>query len=284
MNIQLSKYDIEKGEENAEGKAAVGLIFAVITFFFLFLFGAYVMRGVIEEKTNRIVEVIISSVKPFQLMIGKIIGVGLVAITQVLIWVVFSIIIFSIAGLLFENGAFSSAEAMAEIAEQQGGTANLDFESFLAQNKLTKILLDINWLQLLSMFVLYFVGGYILYSSLFAAIGSVVDSDTDSQQLMMPIMLPLFFAYIVAIMSVDNPEGTAAQIFSIVPFTSPTVMMVRISVGNVPIWELLLSVVLLITTCFFMVWLAAKIYRTGILMYGKRPTYRELWKWLFYKT
>ncbi|WP_306640262.1 ABC transporter permease [Sanyastnella coralliicola] len=284
VNIQLQKFSIDKGEEYDDSKAGIGMFFAVIIFFFIFLFGAYVMRGVIEEKTNRIVEVIVSSVKPFQLMMGKIIGVGFVAITQVVIWVAFSLIIFTIAGALFESGAFTDTDAMAQVMEQQGGAANMDFETYLSQTDGLSTIIDMNWGYLILMFIVFFVGGYVLYSSLFAAIGAVVDNETDTQQLMMPVMLPLFFAYFIAIMSVNNPEGVAAQVFSIIPFTSPTVMMVRVAVGNVPVWELLLSVVLLIATCFFMVWLAAKIYRTGILMYGKRPTYRELWKWLFYKT
>lgn len=286
VNIGLNLISIEKGESFDEGRAGIGMLFAVIIFFFVFLFGAYVMRGVIEEKTSRIVEVIISSVRPFQLMMGKIIGVGLVALTQVAIWIVFSMVIFSVAGILFESGAFGDVQQVAEMAEgmQAQGPANMDFESYLAEQDGLSLLVEMNWPLIIFMFIIFFLGGYMIYASLFAAIGAAVDHETDTQQFMTPVMLPLFFAYFVAILSVNNPEGTAAQIFSIVPFTSPTVMMVRVAVGNVPVWELILSIVLLIITCYLMISLAAKIYRTGILMYGKRPSYKELWKWLFYKS
>ncbi len=282
IDLLVNKINIQKGDTYAQERAGVGMGFSVIIFFFIFLFGAYVMRGVMEEKSNRIVEVIVSSVRPFQLMIGKIIGIGLVAITQLMIWVVFSFIIFTIVGALFEAGTLESAMGTAEMME--GGQANMDFESYLAQQDGFKLLLEINWFVMLGTFVVYFVGGYLLYSGLFAAIGAAVDDENDVQQFMTPVMLPLFFSYFVAILSVSNPEGMAAQIFSFIPFTSPTVMMVRVAIGGVALWEWLLSVLILAGTCVGMIWIAAKIYRTGILMYGKRPSYRELWKWLFYKS
>lgn len=282
IDLLVNKINIQKGDTYEQERAGVGMGFSVIIFFFIFLFGAYVMRGVMEEKSNRIVEVIVSSVRPFQLMIGKIIGIGLVAITQLMIWVVFSFIIFTIVGALFEAGTLESAMGTAEMME--GGQANMDFESYLAQQDGFKLLLEINWFVMLGTFVVYFVGGYLLYSGLFAAIGAAVDDENDVQQFMTPVMLPLFFSYFVAILSVSNPEGMAAQIFSFIPFTSPTVMMVRVAIGGVALWEWLLSVLILAGTCVGMIWIAAKIYRTGILMYGKRPSYRELWKWLFYKS
>lgn len=283
IDLLVNKINIKKGDAYEQERAAVGMGFSVVIFFFIFLFGAYVMRGVMEEKSSRIVEVIVSSVRPFQLMMGKIIGIGLVAITQLLIWVAFSLIIFAVVAGLFEAGTFQSALGAAEMA---GGSApaNLDFESFLAQQSGFKLLLEINWLLMLSMFALYFVGGYLLYSGLFAAIGAAVDDENDIQQFMTPVMLPLFFSYFVAILSVNNPEGFAAQLFSFIPLTSPTVMMVRVAIGGVTAWELIGSLALLAVTCVGMIWMAGKIYRTGILMYGKRPGYKELWKWMKYKS
>ncbi|MDP4827660.1 MAG: ABC transporter permease [Flavobacteriales bacterium] len=279
VDLSLNKLNIVDGENKFEQeRAGVGMVFAVIIFFFIFVFGAYVMRGVIEEKTSRIIEVIVSSVRPFELMMGKIIGIALVAITQFLIWVVFSMLIFFVAGSLFESGAFEQAASM-----QQQLPQNADFATYLAQQEGFQLLVAINWPLMLSMFLLYFVGGYLLYASLFAAIGAAVDSETDTQQFMMPIMMPLFFSYFLAILSVNNPEGTAAYIASFVPFTSPTVMMVRVAVGNVPVWELILSLALLAGTVVALTWLAGKVYRVGILMYGKRPSYKEIWKWIFYK-
>lgn len=282
VNLAVNKVSIEQGDTFQEGRAGIGMFFAVIIFFFIFLFGAYVMRGVIEEKTNRIVEVIISSVRPIELMMGKIIGVGLVAITQVAIWIAFSLLIFFIAGFIFEAGLLNDSLALQQTA---GATpANADFESYLAQQDGISLLIEMNWPLVIGMFVVYFIGGYLIYASLFAAIGAIVDNETDTQQFMTPVMLPLFFSYLVAVLSVNNPEGIATQVFSFIPLTSPTTMMVRVAVGSVQAWELAVSVLLLLGTSYFLVWLAAKIYRTGILMYGKRPSYKELWKWMIYRS
>lgn len=282
IDLIVNKTNIAKGDAFEQERAGVGMGFSIAIFFFIFLFGAYVMRGVMEEKSSRIVEVIVSSVKPFQLMMGKIIGIGLVAITQLLIWVVFSFIIFLVVGALFEAGTLQSAMDTTEMMQQQ--QANMDFNSYLAQQDGFKLIMEINWPLMLSTFVLYFIGGYLLYSGFFAAIGAAVDDENDVQQFMTPVMLPLFFAYFVSIMSVNNPDGLAAQVFSFIPLTSPTVMMIRVAIGGVSIWELMLSIALLALTCVGVIWLAARIYRTGILMYGKRPSYKELWKWIFYKS
>ncbi|MFT4879854.1 MAG: ABC-2 type transport system permease protein [Flavobacteriales bacterium] len=282
VDLRLNKINIEKGENAFEQeRAGIGSGFAIIIFFFIFLFGAYVMRGIIEEKTSRIVEVIISSVRPFQLMMGKIIGIGFVAMTQFLIWVLFSALIWIVVGTLFESGMLQDTMAVSQ--SMSSGQANLDFETYIQQQEGFNMLLSINWTLMLSMFVVYFIGGYLLYSSLFAAVGAAVDNETDTQQLMTPIMLPLFFSYAIAIMSASNPEGFAARIFSFVPFSSPMVMMVRIATDTVTWWEIMLSIGILAVTCWLMVKIAARIYRVGILMYGKRPGYKELWKWLFYK-
>jgi ABC-2 type transport system permease protein len=279
-SISLAKFDINHKEDASmdQEKGLVGMMLAIIIFFFIFLYGSQVMRGVIEEKSNRIVEVIVSSIKPFQLMMGKIIGIGLVGLTQFLIWIVLSILIFSVAGMIFESGGFDSVAAVNGL--RSGGQTPIDFETFLQQQEGFSLLVSINWPLILFMFFIYFIGGYLLYGSLFASVGAAVDSETDTQQFLMPVMLPLFFSYFVAIMSVNNPEGFAAKVFSFIPLSSPIIMMIRTPMNSTTIWELLLSVALLFATAVFFVWLAGRIYRTGILMYGKKPSYREIWKWI----
>lgn len=287
LSVSLVQKDIEKQDEDSlkQEQAAVGMFFAVIIFFFIFLHGAQVMRGVIEEKTNRIVEVIVSSVRPMQLMLGKIFGIGLVGLTQFVMWIALSFIILSIGELVFNAGYLNPASI---VEAQQAGQivgGQPDFYQTLAQNEAFSVLMRINWPVMILLFIFYFVGGYLLYGSLFAAVGAAVDSETDTQQFMTPVMLPLFFAYFVAIMSVNNPEGQGATIFSIVPLTSPPVMMIRASMGisGDMIWQLILSMVLLIAAFIFTTWVASRIYRVGILMYGKKPSWKELGKWIFYK-
>jgi ABC-2 type transport system permease protein len=242
------------------------------------------MRGVIEEKTSRIVEVIISSVKPFQLMMGKIVGIAMVGLTQFVLWVVLTAIL---AGI----GQATILKDFADLknpALQQNTVPNMPNQVNPQQNinyseaaELFKDIQSINFAQILFAFLFYFLGGYLLYSALFAAVGSAVDSEADTQQFMMPITMPLVISFIAAQFIMQNPEGQLAFWFSIIPFTSPVVMMVRLPFG-VPIWEFALSMGLLIVTFIFMTWLAGKIYRTGILMYGKKVSYKELWKWLRY--
>ena len=279
-SLTLAKFDINNKEDASmdQEKGIVGMMLAIIIFFFIFLYGSQVMRGVIEEKSNRIVEVIVSSIKPFQLMMGKIIGIGLVGLTQFLIWILLSILIFTAAGMIFESGGFDSVAAVDGL--RSGGQTPIDFETFLQQQDGFSLLVSINWPLILFMFFIYFVGGYLLYGSLFASVGAAVDSETDTQQFLMPVMLPLFFSYFVAIMSVSNPEGFAAKLFSFIPLSSPIIMMIRTPLNSTTVWELLLSVAILFATAVFFVWLAGRIYRTGILMYGKKPSYREIWKWI----
>lgn len=279
-SLTLAKFDINNKEDASmdQEKGIVGMMLAIIIFFFIFLYGSQVMRGVIEEKSNRIVEVIVSSIKPFQLMMGKIIGIGLVGLTQFLIWILFSILIFTAAGMIFESGGFDSVAAVDGL--RSGGQTPIDFETFLQQQDGFSLLVSINWPLILFMFFIYFVGGYLLYGSLFASVGAAVDSETDTQQFLMPVMLPLFFSYFVAIMSVSNPEGFAAKLFSFIPLSSPIIMMIRTPLNSTTVWELLISVAILFATAVFFVWLAGRIYRTGILMYGKKPSYREIWKWI----
>lgn len=236
-----------------------------------------IMRSVIEEKTSRIIEVIISSVKPVKLLLGKILGTSLAGITQFTAWVillgVFSIIITSIFGI--DPSTVQSPQQELLNQNLEGGT----------QEIIRNLILEIKSLpmaNLVIMFLLFFIGGYLLYASLYAAIGAAVDSETDTQQFMLPIILPLILAIYVGFFTViENPHGTVSQIFSYIPFTSPVVMLMRIPFG-VPIWQQILSLLILFATFMGTVWFAAKIYRVGILMYGKKASYREIFKWLKY--
>ena len=235
-----------------------------------------IMRSVIEEKTSRIIEVIISSLKPIQLMLGKIIGTSLAGITQVLIWVFLGAILFFVSSVVF-------GVDLSQTPQQQ-----LVNEALANQESVDKIQMLINEFNnlpianLILAFILFFIGGYLLYSSLYAAIGAAVDNETDTQQFMIPILLPLILAIYVGVFTViDEPHGTVSTVFSFIPFTSPVVMLMRIPFG-VPLWQQLVSLLILILTFIFTVWFAAKIYRVGILMYGKKPTYKELFKWLKY--
>ena len=293
MKVQL--YDIKNTgkESHDQEKAAIGFVFGYMIFFFIFLYGIQVMRGVMEEKQNRIVEVLVSSVKPFQLMMGKIIGIAGVGLTQFLLWVVISGIITAV-GLGFAKdkiAAFAEQQGTGmmstELKEQisQGGLSSDDKETMDKLSSGIEILQELPIAAILGLFVFYFLGGYLLYSSLYAAVGSAVDSEADSQQFMMPVTIPMMLGIFVAQTAIVNPDGPAVFWCSIIPFTSPIVMMVRVAMGNAfehP-WQLALSMGLLIATFIFTTWLAGRIYRTGILMYGKKITWKELGKWLFYK-
>jgi ABC-2 type transport system permease protein len=236
------------------------------------------MRSVIEEKSSRIIEIIISSVKPYPLMMGKIIGNSLAGILQFLIWAIVGTLLFFIASSFFGMQMGATSSVSPEMME--AATANVD--------KISKIQMYLNEISnlplatLLVCFIIYFIGGYFLYSSLYAAIGAAVDSETDSQQFLLPIIMPLILGVYIGFFTVINdPHGTIATVFSIIPFTSPIVMLMRIPFG-VPWWQLALSIALLFGTFLFVVWFASKIYRIGILMYGKKPTWKELYKWLKY--
>ena len=240
---------------------------------FIIIYGNMVMRSVIEEKTNRIIEIIISSVKPIHLMLGKILGTSLAGITQFTIWVI-------LGGLLL---FVVSAVVGVDISAAQG--AQQEAMSQISDNELQQLIIDIAKLPLATLlicFLVYFIGGYFLYSSIYAAIGAAVDSETDTQQFMFPIILPLILGIYVGFFAViENPHGVVSTVFSMVPLTSPIVMLMRIPFG-VAWWELAISISLLVVTIAFVVWLAAKIYRVGILMYGKKPSYKELYRWLKY--
>lgn len=272
--IKETDTGVREEVEFAEQKYVVSFISGMLIYIFILMYGVQVLRGVMEEKSNRIVEVIVSSVKPFQLMMGKIIGIALVGLTQFLIWVVFSGVVITVISLAFapsvmEQVQSGTIQTQAEIGGMQVG-------SMLELFQIT------NLPVMIGMFIFYFLGGYLLYSSLFAAVGSSIDSESDSQQFMLPITMPLIFSIAIGQSVLNNPEGPLAQLFSFIPLTSPIVMMVRIPFG-VAYWELAISALLLIGGFLLTTWIAARIYRTGILMYGKKVTYKELWKWLWYK-
>jgi ABC-2 type transport system permease protein len=277
-------------------KRGLGYAGGFLIYFFIFLFGAQVMRGVLEEKTSRIVEVIVSSVTPFQLMMGKIIGIGLIGLTQFVAWMMLTYGITMFTAKVFvpdQNTTKTEQAAPASsimgsnsngIAQEQAATsaANDDSTGGFLGGALAQ-LGQVNWVLIILAFIFYFLGGFLLYGSLFAAVGAASDNETDTQQFMLPITIPLILGLLVMANSFLNPSGRIAVIFSLIPLTSPIVMMARIPFG-VPVAQLLLSAVILILTFVGSVWLAAKIYRTGILMYGKKVSYKEIWKWIRYKS
>ena len=273
VDVRSVKWSESGDEQESSTTAAMGLGFMLsfITYMFVLLYGAMIMNSVIEEKTNRIVEVVVSSCRPFQLMLGKIIGVGLVGLTQMAIWIVLILIIGTVAGgALGINGAgAASPEAMAAASGADMGM----MESIMRQA------MSINYLPILLNFVLYFIGGYLLYSSLFAGLGSAVDQASDSSQFTTPVILIMLIAFYAGMACMENPSGPMAFWCSIIPFTSPVVMMIRLPFG-VPTWQLILSLVLLFGTALAITWLAARIYRRGILHYGKKASFKDLFKWI----
>ncbi|MBR5118706.1 MAG: ABC transporter permease [Muribaculaceae bacterium] len=262
----------EEQEQSATIASIIGIILAFLTYTFVLSYGAMIMNSVVEEKTNRIVEVIVSSCKPMELMMGKIIGVGLVGLTQFAIWVVLLGIAMGSLGLMgIGADTTSSADAMAM------GMNVPESDSTIAS--LMAAFTSINWFSLLGNFILYFIGGYLLYASLFAGFGSAVDQASDSSQFTMPIILIMMVALYAGIGCMSNPNGPMAVWCSMIPFTSPVVMMVRLPF-DVPWWQLLLSIVLLFGTALLCIWISARIYRTGILLYGKKRSFKEVLKWI----
>ena len=275
--------DGEAQASSSELALIVGMITTMLIYMFIFISGAQVMNSVVQEKTNRIVEVMICSVKPFELMMGKIISVALVCLTQFMMWIVLTIVLLFCANQFMGGGA--GVEEMVQASNSMNGVSAVEMtieagELSVVQEALNMMKM-VNWVEILGFFFIYFIGGYLLYAALFAAIGSAVDNETDTQQFMMPITIVILFALYAGIYSAENPEGPLAFWCSMIPFTSPIVMMVRIPF-DVPVWEKLLSVGLLILTFIGTTWMSAKIYRTGILMYGKKVSWRELLKWLRY--
>ena len=273
VDISVAK---SSGEATLKGlyeiKIAIGGVFGYLIMMFIIIYGNMVMRSVIEEKTNRIIEIIISSVKPFQLMMGKIIGTSLAGVLQFFIWALLGMALMFIASAFFGVQAGPTANVPPEMMEQSGSMAQMYL----------KEMWNLPIATLISCFILYFVGGYFLYSSFYAAIGAAVDNETDSQQFLLPIIMPLILGVYIGFFTVINdPHGTIATVFSMVPLTSPIVMLMRIPFG-VPWWQLVLSIVILFGTFILVVWFASKIYRVGILMYGKKPTWKEIFRWMKY--
>lgn len=269
ITLQMENFTGEKTSEfDNVMKIAIGGVAGYLIFMFIIIYGNMIMRSVIEEKTNRIVEIIISSVKPFQLMLGKIIGTSLAGLTQFAIWLVIGGVLFAIAPSLFQVDTPTATQAMAAT------------ESHSEISNIITALYHFPFLETSGVFLLFFVGGYLLYSSLYAMVGAMVDNETDTQQFLMPILIPLMLAFYVGMFSViEEPHGTISVVFSYIPLTSPVVMLMRIPFG-VAWWEVLISLLLLYITFFLVIKIASKIYRIGILMYGKKPTYKEVWKWL----
>ena len=282
VDVKVTTYKLsEDGVTTSDSDIAsvIGMLTTMLIYMFIFVSGAQVMNSIVQEKVNRIVEVMVCSVRPWELMWGKIIAVGLTCLTQMALWVVLTLLIVGVAMGVMDIPLESSQLAMPnaqQLADVSGQRFNSQFDSQYISS-----LLSIDWGFVLVMFVVYFIGGYLLYSSLFAAIGASVDNEADTSQFMMPITIIVLFALYAGIYSAENPDGPLAFWCSMIPFTSPMVMMVRIPF-DVPMWQLGLSLGLLALTIVGTIWLSAKIYRVGILMYGKKPTVKEIIKWLKY--
>lgn len=276
----------EAKESSTELAMGLAYILSFIIYMLIFLFGSQVMRGVIEEKSSRIVEVIVSSIKPFQLMMGKILGIAAVSFVQIILWVILTFGLVTVAGsLLLDKPESVSAnkEMVTNMMETSGAAEQIPdsiaSESFMGE--MMDALSNINFGLIIGGFIFFFLGGYLLYAAMFAAVGSAVDNEADTQQLVMPITIPLLLAIIVMISGLKSPDGAIAFWFSMIPFTSPIIMITRLPYG-VPAWELILSGSILIISFVVMTWLAAKIYRTGILLYGKKHSWGDMWKWIRY--
>lgn len=276
----------EKGaskEVHAELNSMIGFFSGILIYITMFIFGAMVMRGVMEEKTNRIAEVMISSVKPFELMMGKILGIAAVGLTQLLLWMILIMALSTAASAFLPHEMIQQAGAANQ--NMPIATNNMDMEQFAKLGALGKALSSVNWILTIGCFIFYFLGGYLFYASLFAAIGSVINEDPqEAQSLMLPITMPIIFGFIILSSNLNTPDSPAMVWASLIPFTSPIVMMGRIPSGGVPWYQLVASMVLLIAGFIFTTWLAGKIYRTGILMYGKKASWKEMFKWVFRKS
>ncbi|MCH1533519.1 MAG: ABC transporter permease [Schleiferiaceae bacterium] len=275
-NVTIKSFTL--GEEGSDEQSAVpikmalGYMTGMLIYFFIFFYSVQVMRGVMEEKSSRIVEVIISSVRPYQLMMGKILGIGLVGVVQFIIWIGLSGILYTVISTFLFPELFAQQAAASAAGNPVADVAGLEVLDMLRSIDFTTVILG---------FAFYFFGGYFLYSALFAAVGSAVDQEADSQQFMLPVTIPMILAIVTAMNVIQEPNGTLAFWMSIIPLTSPITMMIRLPFG-IPIWEVFLSGAILVATFFAVVGLAGKIYRVGILMYGKKVTWKELFKWLKY--
>ncbi len=290
-DVPIATYTLdESGEEkitSSEVYMIISMVLSMIIYMFVAMFSAMVMQSVIEEKASRVVEVLVSSVKATELMFGKIIGVACVALTQFFLWIVLTLVLVggfsAFGGFDMIMGDPAQTEQMMEMTGSMGGMDMAEMTDMMAQEEglgaVISTLKDINWAQMIIAFIIYFVLGYLLYASFFAAIGSAVENEADTNQLQMPITIPLLLAFFIALYAFNAPDSPIVWWGSMIPFTSPIVMLARIPFG-VPMWELVLSVVLLIGTFIACGWASAKIYKIGILMFGKKTTFKDLWKWL----
>jgi ABC-2 type transport system permease protein len=280
--------DGEAKESSSELAFGMAYILSFLVYMLIFLFGSQVMRGVIEEKSSRIIEVIVSSVKPFQLMMGKILGIAAVSLLQIVVWIVLTFGLVTAASAIFMGSpekAMAQKESVSSLMDQPGMAQavpeGITEQSFAGE--MMTALSNMNFVLIIGGFIFFFIGGYLLYAAMFAAVGSAVDNEADTQQLVLPITIPLIIAIVVMISGLRSPDGTMTFWFSMIPFTSPIIMITRLPYG-VPPWELALSGALLIVTFIAVTWLAAKIYRVGILLYGKKHTWKEMWKWIRYSS
>ena len=290
-NVSMATYTLgESGEEkitSSEVYMIISMVLSIIIYMFIAMFSGMVMQSVIEEKASRVVEVLVSSVKATELMFGKIIGVACVALTQFFLWIILTLVLVggfsAFVGFDSLMGDPAQAEQMMEMSAQMSGvdmaemTASIQEEEGMAA--VLSTLKDINWVQMIVAFIIYFALGYLLYASFFAAIGSAVENEADTTQLQMPVTVPLLLAFFIAIYAFNAPDSQIVWWGSMIPFTSPIVMLSRIPFG-VPMWELVLSIALLVATFIACGWASAKIYKIGILMFGKKTTFKDLWKWL----
>ncbi|QNK63042.1 ABC transporter permease [Pedobacter sp. PAMC26386] len=285
VNIDNKKID-ETGKEQDSSAGAttiIGSAAGILMFMFILIYGIQVMRGVIEEKTSRIIEVMISSVKPFQLMMGKIIGIALVGLTQFVLWILLSATISTVAVKVFVNKNDIPQSAVSTLKAKVGSSIEKQVTDDGPIAYVQKSIANLDLTKIIMVFLFFFIGGYLFYSALYAAIGSAVDSETETQQFIMPVMMPLTLGYVLSLSVVTNdPYGTIAFWLSMIPFTSPIAMMVRLPYG-VPDWQLALSMALLVIGFIGTVWIASRIYRVGILMYGKKTSFKEMLKWFTYK-
>jgi len=273
VKVQTKKVTEEGAKDDySEIFAILGYIMGFVIYGLMFTYGAFVMRGVIEEKANRIVEVLASSVKPFEIMFGKVVGIGAVGLTQVLFWLILIILLFTISGSIVSN--FVSPNDIVNSAGMVQSNPMNTNNNFL--NLLTNFSIS-PWI--IVAFIFYFLAGYFIYSTLFAAVGSAVDQEQDAAQLQLPVTLPIIIPILFITNVMSDPNGTLSTILSLIPFFSPILMIARIAAAEVPLWQIGLSIVLLVITFFVCLWIAAKIYRIGILMYGKKPTFKDLIKW-----
>lgn len=278
-----------KGTELKEGNkklaSIIGFVSGLIIYITLFIYGASVMRGVMEEKMNRIAEVMVSSVKPFQLMLGKIIGIAAVGLTQLMLWIILIMILVNLLPFILPADTLQSVQQTNQAMPGAMGPNDTVSRTIMSSTGID--ISSVNWFLTIAMFLFYFLGGYLFYAALFAAVGSVINEDPqEAQSLMLPITMPIIFGFIMLTSTIENPSGPLAFWGSIIPFTSPIVMMARVAGGvpeSVPYWQLFLSMFLLIGGFLFTTWLSAKIYRTGILMYGKKASWKEMLKWAFKK-